>query len=54
MHPEIFIIGGGISKKMHRFEKYLDVETPVIAAELKNDAGIIGAAYFAFINLKPE
>lgn len=54
MHPEIFIIGGGISKKMHRFEKYLDLETPVIAAELKNDAGIIGAAYFAFINLKPE
>ena len=48
MHPEIFIIGGGISKKLDRFEKYLDVETPVIAAELKNDAGIIGAAYFAY------
>lgn len=51
MHPEIFIIGGGISKKMNRFEKYLNVETPVIAAELKNDAGIIGAAYFAFGHL---
>ena len=51
MHPEIFIIGGGISKKLDRFEKYLDVETPVIAAELKNDAGIIGAAYFAYVNI---
>lgn len=48
MHPEIFIIGGGISKKIERFEKHLDTKTPVIAAELKNDAGIIGAAYFAF------
>ena len=27
MHPEIFIIGGGISKKLDRFEKYLDVKT---------------------------
>jgi len=48
MHPEVFIIGGGISKKIDRFKEYLDIETPVIAAELKNDAGIIGAAYFAY------
>lgn len=52
MHPEIFIIGGGISKKMDRFQKYITIETPVIPALLLNDAGIIGAAMFALENVK--
>ena len=52
MHPEIFIIGGGISKKMDKFKKYLDLETPVIPAQLLNNAGIIGAAMFALESIK--
>ena len=52
MHPEIFIIGGGISKKMDKFKKYLTLDTPVIPAQLLNDAGIIGAAMFALENIK--
>lgn len=42
--PDCFVIGGGISKKPERFIDYLTVETPVKMAELKNQAGIIGAA----------
>lgn len=52
MHPELFIIGGGISKKMEMFKKYITLNTPVIPAELLNDAGIIGAAMFALENIK--
>ena len=52
MRPELIIIGGGISKKMHKFEKYITIETPVVPAQLLNDAGIIGAAMFALEKVK--
>lgn len=42
--PDLIIIGGGTSKDFHEFEPYIKVDTPVIAAELQNYAGIIGAA----------
>lgn len=49
--PELFIIGGGISKKAHKFIPHLKVKTEVIIvpAEMHNEAGIIGAAYLASI-----
>ena len=52
--PELIIIGGGVSKKMDKFKKYITIETPVIPAQLLNDAGIIGAAMFAFESLKKQ
>jgi len=42
--PELFIIGGGASKKENKFSDYLNVNTPVVMALLQNNAGIIGAA----------
>jgi len=36
-----------VSKKMDKFEQYIDLNTPLKAAELKNNAGIIGAAIYA-------
>lgn len=42
--PDLYIIGGGISKKMHRFEDELNIDIPVIPASSLNRAGIIGAA----------
>jgi polyphosphate glucokinase len=42
--PNLFIIGGGVSKKMEKFEKQIKVETTVVSAEMQNNAGIIGAA----------
>jgi len=45
--PDLFIIGGGISKKHERFIPDLKLKTPVIPATLFNDAGIVGAALAA-------
>lgn len=45
--PDLFILGGGASKKLEKFEKHLDLNTPVVAASLLNEAGIIGAAVYA-------
>ncbi len=52
MRPELIIIGGGVSKKMEKFKKYITIDTPVVPAQLLNDAGIIGAAMFALESLK--
>lgn len=43
--PDLFIVGGGISKKSEKFFKYIKPKAPVVAAELRNQAGIVGAAY---------
>ena len=42
--PDLFIIGGGISKESGKFLPYLTVETHVVPAQLLNEAGIVGAA----------
>lgn len=42
--PELFIIGGGISKRADEYLPRLQLRTPIVPAELKNDAGIVGAA----------
>lgn len=47
-NPDVIILGGGISKKYEKFEKYLkDIHAEVVPAELRNQAGIIGAAMAA-------
>ncbi|MGH2477394.1 MAG: polyphosphate--glucose phosphotransferase [Candidatus Limnocylindrales bacterium] len=47
MWPSLFILGGGVSKNGDKFIPRLSRRTPVVAAELRNDAGIIGAAIVA-------
>ena len=42
--PDLIIIGGGTSKKFDLFKQCITIDTPVIPAELRNEAGIIGAA----------
>lgn len=42
--PELFIVGGGISKRADEYLPRLKLRTPIVPAELKNDAGIVGAA----------
>jgi polyphosphate glucokinase len=46
--PELFIVGGGVSKKADKFLPRIDIRTPLVAAQLRNEAGIIGAAIHAF------
>jgi polyphosphate glucokinase len=45
--PNLFILGGGVSKNPDKFMPFLTVSVPVVPAELRNDAGIVGAALFA-------
>ncbi len=45
--PDLFIIGGGVSKKHEKFVPLLRTRAPVVPAQLFNDAGIIGAALAA-------
>ncbi len=45
--PDVFIIGGGVSRKSEKFLPYLDVEAEIIPAQLQNQAGIVGAAVVA-------
>jgi len=45
--PSLFIIGGGVSKKNDKFLPLLTVETEIVPAQLRNNAGIVGAAIAA-------
>lgn len=45
--PDLFILGGGISSDFPAFSPYLKLHTPMRPAELRNDAGIVGAALAA-------
>lgn len=45
--PDLMIIGGGISKKFKNYAHKIDPNLNVTDAELRNNAGIIGAAMYA-------
>lgn len=45
--PDLMILGGGASKNAARFVPLLTVRCRVVPAELKGNAGIVGAALFA-------
>lgn len=45
--PDLFIVGGGVSKSHEKFLPLLELRTPIVPAQLRNNAGIIGAAVLA-------
>ncbi|WP_167139508.1 polyphosphate--glucose phosphotransferase [Diaminobutyricimonas sp. TR449] len=45
--PSLFIVGGGVSKNQDQFLPLLKLRTPIVAATLRNNAGILGAAALA-------
>ncbi len=45
--PDLFVVGGGVSKDAQKWVPLLTLNTPVKPAELLNDAGIVGAAIAA-------
>lgn len=45
--PDLFILGGGISKEMDKYIPLLTVKARVVPAKLLNEAGIVGAALAA-------
>ena len=48
--PDLFIAGGGISRKADKWIPLLKNRTPVVAATLLNTAGIVGAAMAAEVD----
>jgi len=48
--PDLFIAGGGISRKADKWIPLLENRTPVVAATLLNTAGIVGAAVAAQVD----
>lgn len=51
--PDLIILGGGVSRKADKFIPLLDVRPPVVAAALRNQAGVIGAGVRARELLAP-
>jgi polyphosphate glucokinase len=45
--PDLYVLGGGVSKKADKFVPHLECRTPVVPAQLLNTAGIVGAALAA-------
>lgn len=43
--PDAIIVGGGISKQHDAFLPLITTEAALLPAELRNDAGLVGAAY---------
>jgi polyphosphate glucokinase len=46
--PDLFIVGGGVSKSYEQFLPLLKLKTEIVPAALENSAGIIGAAALAY------
>lgn len=49
--PDLFIVGGGISRKADKWIPMLENRTPVVGAALQNTAGIVGAAMAAEVDV---
>jgi len=45
--PDLFIVGGGVSKKHEQWLPHVKIGTEIVPAEMANNAGIVGAALVA-------
>ncbi|MDR0782897.1 MAG: ROK family protein [Propionibacteriaceae bacterium] len=45
--PDLFVVGGGISRNSEKFIPHLNLRTRIVPAGLRNSAGIVGAARHA-------
>lgn len=45
--PELIIVGGGVSKRHEAWLPHVEIRTPIVPAELRNNAGLVGAALHA-------
>lgn len=50
--PDFFVVGGGVSRMSEKFLPHIKIDTPIVAAKLRNQAGIVGAAYQADLQQK--
>jgi polyphosphate glucokinase len=47
LSPDLFVVGGGVSKDADKFLPLVDITTEIVPAKLENRAGIVGAALWA-------
>lgn len=52
--PDLFIVGGGVSRSADEFLPLIHLRTPIVPAALRNRAGIMGAAALAAPEYAPE
>mgnify|MGYP001819867957 FL=1 len=45
--PDLFVFGGGISKRFETYSHFFTTRAPIVPAVLRNQAGIVGAALAA-------
>jgi polyphosphate glucokinase len=45
--PDLFVVGGGVSRDADKFLHLIEIDTEIVAARLQNRAGIVGAAALA-------
>lgn len=50
--PDLIILGGGAVKKYEKFMPYLDLKAEIVPAQLLNEAGIVGAAIAARLQME--
>ena len=46
--PDLFIVGGGVSERWEEFQGLLTPNLKVVPASLRQSAGVVGAALYAF------
>lgn len=51
--PDLIVVGGGVSRVADEFLPYLRLNAPIVPAELRNTAGIVGAACLAVERFGP-
>ncbi len=37
-NPDLFTVGGGVSRQSEKFLPYVDIKTPIVPAKLRNQA----------------
>lgn len=47
LNPDLFVVGGGVSKNAEKFIPLLSLRAPIVPAAHRNNAGILGAAELA-------
>jgi polyphosphate glucokinase len=52
--PDLIILGGGVSKEMKKYEKWLESRVPIRSARYLNTSGIVGAAIYASDRARAE
>jgi len=45
--PDLFIVGGGISKYHEKYLPLLSLQAKIVPAQFQNEAGIVGAALYS-------